>query len=171
MRRALLTSSCALALAMLPASAFAQDPQQQPQPQPQQQEPAPPAQPAAPKLTFKSQAGMLLVQIKPDGTAAFEEMVTKLKAQLAASTDPTLKQQADFKVFKSMEASAGNSLYVVLFDPAVSGAEYSFLDVYFKTLTPEQQRDPATTETLKTWAAAFASMNILHLTPVAGGGM
>jgi hypothetical protein len=160
MRRALLTSSCALALALLPAVSFAQDPAQQP--------PAP-AQPAAPKVTFKGTAGMLLVQIKPDQTAAFEEMITKLKAALAASTDQTLQQQAGLKAYKSAEASGGNALYVVVFDPALPGSEYSFLDMFNKTLTPEQQRDPATIDNFKRWAAAFAGMNILNLSPVGGG--
>jgi hypothetical protein len=161
MRRALLTSSCALALALLPAASFAQDPAQQ--------QPAAPAQPAAPKVTFKGSSGMLLVQIKPDQTAAFEEMIAKLKSQLASATDETLKQHANLRAYKAAEASGGNTLYVVLFDPATPGAEYSFLDVYNKTLTPEQQRDPATIDMFKRWAEAFAGMNILNLTPVGGG--
>jgi hypothetical protein len=160
MRRALLTTSCALALALLPAASFAQDPTQPP---------AAPAQPTAPKVTFKGTAGMLLVQIKPDQTATFEEMISKLKASLAASTDETLKQQAGLKAYKSAEASGGNALYVVVFDPAVPGSEYSFLDMFNKTLTPEQQRDPATIDNFKRWAAAFAGMNILNLSPVGGG--
>ena len=81
----------ALALALLPAAAFAQNPpaQQPPPTQPPAQQPPAetPAQPAAPKLTFSTPAGLLLVQIKPDQTAVFEEMVTKLKSNLAASTD------------------------------------------------------------------------------------
>jgi hypothetical protein len=163
----------ALALALLPAAAFAQNPptQQPPAQQPPAQPaPAAPEQPAGPpKVGFKTTAGILLVQIKPDQTTVFEEMVTKLKPALDASTDPTLKQQAGFKVYKSAEASQGNALYVVLFDPAVPDAEYSFLDMFNKTLTPEQQRDPVTVENFKKWANAFAGMNILNLTPLGGG--
>ena len=112
---------------------------------------------------------MLLVQIKPEETAAFEEMMAKLKPALSSATDPSLQAQASFKVYKSAEASGGNALYVVLFDPATPGAEYSFLDMFNKTLTEEQQRDPATVENFKRWANAFAGMNILNLTPVGGG--
>jgi hypothetical protein len=169
MRRVIVS---ALALALLPAAVFAQDPppQQPPTQQPPAQtQPAAPAQPTEPKVGFKTPAGMLLVQIKPDQVGAFEDMMAKMKPALQASTDPALKAQASFKVYKSAEASGGNALYVVLFDPATPGTEYSFLDMFNKTLTPEQQRDPATVEMFKQWANAFAGMNILNLTPVGGG--
>ena len=179
MRRVIIS---ALALALLPAAVFAQEPppqqppvQQPPaqQPPPAQAAPAAPEQPTAAKVGFKTTAGILLVQIKPDQTAAFEDMMTKLKPALEASSDPVLKQQASFKVYKSSDSSGGNALYVVVFDPATPGAEYSFLDMFNKTLTEEQQRDPATVENFKTWAGSFAGMNILNLTPVGvgGGGM
>ena len=164
MRRVIVS---ALALALVPAAVFAQEPPTQP---PAQTAPAAPAQPTEPKVGFKTPAGILLVQIKPDQTAAFEEMIAKLKTSLAGATDATLKQQGSFKVYKSAEPGAGGTaLYVVVFDPTVAGAEYSFLDMINKTLTPEQQRDPATVENFKRLAAAFAGMNILNLTPVGGG--
>ena len=37
---------------------------------------------------------MLLVQVKPDQTATFEEMIGKIKSGVASSTDPALKAQA-----------------------------------------------------------------------------
>ena len=158
----------ALALALLPAAAFAQTPptQQPPPTTPPAQTPAP-ATPSAPKVAFKTNAGLLLIQVKPDQTAAFEEMMSKLKASLTAATDPALKQQASFKVYKSAEPGAGgNALYVLIADPAMPNTEYSFLDVINKTLTPEQQRDPATREMYTKWAASLAGMNILNLTIV-----
>src|SRR6187397_1829977 len=99
MGRPLVSSTFALALALSSAVLFAQAaPAQQP---PAQQPPtgqppaaAAPAQPAAPKLTFKTNSGMLLVQVKPDQTAAFEEMIAKLRTGAAAATDEKLKQQA-----------------------------------------------------------------------------
>ena len=163
MRRVIVS---ALALALLPAAVFAQDPPTQP---PAQTAPAAPAQPTAPKIGFKTNAGMLLVQVKTDQTAAFEELMAKLKPALEGATDPALKAQASFKVYKAAEGSQGNVLYVVVFDPATPNAEYNFLDMYNKTLTPEQQRDPAMVENFKKWAAAFAGMNILNLSPVTGG--
>ena len=175
MRRLFAFPSCVVTLALVPAVLFAQTPapqqppaQQPPAGQTPTAEPATPAQPAAPKLAFKSNAGLLLIQVKPDQTAAFEEMITKLKTGLASSQDPTLKQQASLKVYKSAEAGAGgNALYVLIADPALPNTEYSFLDVINKTLTPEQQRDPATREMYTKWAASLAGMNILNLTPIA----
>jgi hypothetical protein len=168
MRRVIVS---ALALALVPAAVFAQDPptQQPPTQQPPAQTaPAPAAPAGAPKIGFKTNAGMLLVQVKPDQTAAFEELMSKLKPALEGATDPALKAQASFKVYKSGEGSGGNALYVVVFDPATPGSEYNFLDMFNKTLTPEQQRDPAMVENFKKWAGAFAGMNILNLSPVGG---
>lgn len=170
MRRVIIS---ALALALLPAAAFAQEPpvQQPPTQPPAQTEPAAPAQPTAPKVTFAGPAGMLLVPIKPDQTAAFEEMVEKLKSSLAASTDEKLKTAATaFKFYKAAEPMGANALYVVLIDPAVAGNEYDFFTLINQSLTPEQQRDPANVEAFKRWVAAFAAgPNRLNLTPVGGG--
>ena len=166
MRRVIVS---ALALALVPAAVFAQDPPTQ-QP-PTQQPPAQtaPAAPEQPRLTFTGTAGLLLVPIKPDQTAAFEEMAAKLKSSLAAATDPQLKAAGEaFKFYKSAEAMQGNALYVVLVDPTVANNEYDFFMLINKTLTPDQQRDPANVEAFKRWAAAFAAPpNRLNLSPIA----
>ena len=100
MRRPFVISTGALALALLPAALYAQTPA------PAAQQPAPAAAPAAaPKLVFASPAGTLLVPIKPDQTAVFEEFATKLAAGLAKTEDATLKQQAaGFKMYKAAGA-------------------------------------------------------------------
>ena len=191
MRRPFVTSTCALALALLPVGLLAQTPAQQPTPQspttqppttqqpPAGQPPAgqPPAegaaaqQPAAesgePKLGFTSPAGLLLVQVKPDQVAAFEEMTAKLKSSVAATQDAELRKRAEgWKVYKAAEGMGGNALYVILIDPALSGVEYNPLDVLAKSMTQDQLRDPATQEMFKRYAAAFAGVNKLNLTPV-----
>jgi hypothetical protein len=159
MRRVIVS---ALALALLPAAVFAQDP-----PPATQQQPAAPAQPAAPQMTFKSGAGMLLVQVKPDQTAAFEEMIAKLRSTAETATDPTIKTGATLKAYKAAEPGAGgNAFYVLLYDPATPGTEYAWLQVINKAMTPEQQRDPATQEMYKRFAAAIAGTNILNLTEI-----
>lgn len=163
----------ALALALLPAAAFAQNPPaQQPPAQQPPQDPAAqaPAQPAAPKLTFSTPAGLLLVQIKPDQTAVFEEMVAKLRSNLAASTDMALKNSTTgFKVYKAAEPMQGNALYVVVVDPATANSEYDFFMLMQKTMTPDQLRDPAVIEDFKKWSGAFAAgYNKLTLTPLGG---
>jgi hypothetical protein len=161
----------ALALALLPAAVFAQNPPAQQQPPAQQpQQPATPPQPAAPKLSFSTPAGLLLVQIKPDQTAVFEQMVTKLKSNLAASTDTALtSSMTGFKIYKAAEPMQGNALYVVVIDPATANSEYDFFMLMQKTMTPEQLRDPAVVEEFKKWSGAFAAgYNKLTLTPIGG---
>jgi hypothetical protein len=183
--RALVISTFALAIALAPASVFAQTPPAQQPPAgtqppaggaqppagqpPAGQPPAgqPPAAPSAPKLAFTSTAGLLLVQVKPDQTAAFEELMTRLKTGIAKSDKPELKAQVGaWKVYKASEPMQGNALYVVVVDPAVPNAEYQFYEVLNKTLTEAEQRDPQTAELFKKYAAAIATLNKLNLTPV-----
>ena len=159
MRRVIVS---AFALALLPAAVFAQDP-----PPATQQQPAAPAAPAAPQMSFKGGAGMLLVQVKPDQTAAFEEMIAKLRSTAASATDPAIKAGATLKAYKAAEPGAGgNAFYVLLYDPATPGTEYAWLQVINKAMTPEQQRDPATQDMYKRFAAAIAGTNILNLTEI-----
>jgi hypothetical protein len=118
---------------------------------------------------------MLFVQVKPDQTAAFEEMMAKLKNGLAASSDPALKAQADsWHYYKATEpgpvvAGAPTVMYIVLINPAQPGTEYQFLEVIQKTLTDEQKRDPATAEMYKKFAASIAGMSMMNLAPGGGG--
>lgn len=194
--RAFVITTFALAVALAPAAAFAQSqpPTQPPPTTTTGQPPAtttgqPPAtttaQPpaAAPKVSFTTPAGVLLVQVKPgpvtgaDGKPdpsgqtyqqVFEEMFAKLKTGVASS--PDLKAQAGaWKAYRASEPMGGNTLYIVVIDPAVANTEYQFFEVMQKTLTDEQKRDPATAEMYKKYAAAIASMNKLNVTPVGGG--
>jgi hypothetical protein len=170
MGRPLASSTFALALALSPAVLFAQQPAtQQPAQPPAGQAAAPaPAQPTAPKVGFTTPAGVLLVQIKPDQTAAFEELVTKLKAGIAKSTDDTLKKQAaGLKVFKATEPFNNNTLYLVMFDPAVPASEYELFAMLSKTMTPDELRAPEATAMWKRFSDAFgAGLGKLSLTPV-----
>lgn len=184
--RSFVISTFALAVVIAPAVAFAQ--QTPPAGQPPAGQPpagqapaaAQPAAPAAPKLNFTTPAGLLLVQVQSSQTATFEEMIAKIKAGLAASSDPNLqKEGTGLKVYKASEAMGGNSLYVIVADPAVGSGEYSFLDALNKTMTPEQQRDPATADMYKKYLATYApdkdgkptplGLNKLNLTPIGGG--
>lgn len=172
MRRPFVLSTGVLALALLPATLVAQTPpaQQAPTEQPAQQQPA--GQSAddkqPPKVPFTTPAGALLVQIKPDQTAAFEEMVGKLRAGLARTDDAQLKQQASgFKVYKAQEPFGQNALYVVMIEPTVMNAEYELFAMLQKTMTPEELRAPETAEMWKRYADAFAAgLSKLSLTPL-----
>jgi len=172
MGRPLASSTFALALALSPAVLFAQQPPaQQPAPpagQTAAPAPAQPAQPTAPKVGFTTPAGVLLVQIKPDQTASFEELVTKLKAGIAKSTDDTLKKQGSgLKVFKATEPFNNNTLYLVMFDPVVPSSEYELFAMLSKTMTPDELRAPDATAMWKRFSDAFgAGLGKLSLTPV-----
>lgn len=158
--RSFVITTFALAVALGPASAFAQSqqppaqqppagqqppaqgtqppsqPAQQPQPQPQQQQ-----QQAGPQRTFTSDAGMFFNQIKPDKTADFEMIMGRVKEALAKSTDPVRKQQAQsWKMFKSVEAGpGGNVLYLWVMDPAVKGADYTITKILAEAFPSEVQ--------------------------------
>jgi hypothetical protein len=180
-------STGVLALALMPAFLAAQTPtappagqqppgqppagQQPGQPPAGQTEPAeqtakPPEGP--PKVPFESPAGMLLVQIKPDKTAVFEEMVGKLKSGLATTDDPKLRQQAQgLTVYKTAEGLSGNALYIVKAEPAVPNSEYELFAMLQKTMTEEELRAEETAEMWKRYADAFAAgMGKLSLTPI-----
>jgi hypothetical protein len=94
--------------------------------QPAAQQPAQQQAPAAAKEpTFAGQVGILLVQIKPDQTAAYEGLLQKLKESLAKSDKPERKQMAaGWKVYKSADGMNGNTLYVHIVDPVAPGQNY-----------------------------------------------
>jgi hypothetical protein len=177
--RSFVTSVFALAVALAPAAAAAQGTTgstttQPPAGQPPAGQPpaaAAPAAPAGPKLGFKTPAGLLLVQVKADQTAVFEEMMSKIQTGVATSSDPDTKSQTGtWKYYKAAEpAAGGNIMYIVIIEPAKPNVEYQFLEVLNKTLTDEQKRDPATQEMYKKYAGAIAAMNMLNVTPGGGG--
>jgi hypothetical protein len=165
MRRPFVISTGALALALVPAALHAQTP-----PAAGAQQPPAQAQPAAggaPKVGLTGPAGVLLVPIKPDQTAVFEEYAKKLKAGLAASADATIKQQAaGIKIYKAAEPMGANALFVIMIDPAVPNAEYDLFALLQKTMTEDQQRAPETAEMWKRFTAMFgAPPSRLNLTP------
>ncbi len=157
MRRSFVMSMLACALALAPAAVFAQDPAA-----------AAPAKPAPPKVPFTTPAGMLLVQIKPDQTAVFEEMLGKISAGLAKTENATLKEAAaGLKYYKSSEPFGQNALYVVLAEPTVAAADYDLFDLLYKTMTDEEKRAEGFKEMWAKYVAAFAApLNRLNLTPI-----
>jgi hypothetical protein len=153
--RALVITTFALAVALVPAAALAQATTSSAQP-PATTQATPP--PAAPKVPFTSPAGILLVQIKPDQTAVFEEMVGKLQAGLAKVADETLKKQAaGLKIYKSADPFGTNALYVVLMDPTVPNSEYELFTMLSKTMTPDELRAPEAAAMWTKYQGAFAA--------------
>lgn len=117
------------------AAAAAQQPPAQTQPAtpPAQQTPpaqtppaqTPPAAAAPAAATFSGEVGILLVQIKPDQTAAYEGLLAKLKEALTKSDKPERKAMAaGWKVYKSADPMGGNALYVHIVDKVSPGQDY-----------------------------------------------
>jgi hypothetical protein len=130
--------------------------------------PAAPAQPATPapaaKLEFASDAGLILSPIKPERTAAFEEVIARVRETLIRSADPVRKQQAaGWKIYRAKEPYQNTTLYVSVMDPAVKGAEYGV----FRLLQEGLGEAPARELFEKFRDAHAGGQHVLPLTPVA----
>lgn len=91
---------------------------------------------------FLTEAGLVLVTIKPAANADYQQAIRALQEALSQSTDPIMAAAAKgWRVFRSSESDAkGNDLYVHLMLPAVSGFDYRpslLLDELVKELAPE----------------------------------
>ena len=167
MRRPFVISTGALALALLPAALYAQTPPAAPAQQPPAQPATPAAAPAKPALAFSGNAGLLLVQVKPDQTATFEEMMKKLGAAFGTTADAALKAQGSgIKVYKAAEGMQGNALYVLVADPATPDTEYYPLQLLAKMMTDDEKRSPENQALFKKYNDVFAGVNKLNLTPL-----
>jgi hypothetical protein len=93
------------------------------------QVPAAPAKPGLPPQArvFTADVGMLVNYIKPEKTADFEMVISKLKDALAKSDSPERKvQAAGWRVLKLVEPLPnGNVVYVFLLDPVAKDTDYS----------------------------------------------
>jgi hypothetical protein len=92
---------------------------------------------------LRRRTAILTVAIKPDKTAAFEEIMTKVRDALLKSEKPERKQQAaGWKVVKSPTAMKdGNVIYMHVINPVVKGADYTILALLYEAIPdPAQQR-------------------------------
>jgi hypothetical protein len=156
-RHSVLMLALAVALVTVPVGASAGQEETQP-PAEETQAPAEEAQAAQeagpPAMGFTADTGMIFYYVAPGETAAFEEVITKVKEALAKSEDPIRQQQAEsWRVFKADEPMGDNVLYVFFVDPAVAGADYDFI----KMLAEGFQDDPVlVTELYAKLKSAFA---------------
>ncbi len=114
-RRPMLAGLVLVLLLGAASTTFGQEPAQQ----------APPAEKKA--VAFQNDVGIVLIYVKAEKTADFEELLTKLKDGLAKAEAPEMKQAAaSLKFLKAPNgpAPAGNVLYVMVADPAVKEVEY-----------------------------------------------
>ena len=90
---------------------------------------------------FTSDAGLLLVAIKPAAVADYELAIRTLQEALSKDTDPVRVSAAKgWRVFKSESDAKGNQLYVHVMMPAVTGFDYRpslLLDELIKELAPD----------------------------------
>lgn len=113
-----------------------------------------------PRFVGSGNRGMILVFIKPDKTADFEAVMTKIKEAIAMpdkADDPNAtadaakaaaelktrraqwrKQAEGWSVLKVAEPMGGNVTYIWNLDPAVDGASYNPTDILYDILPREE---------------------------------
>ena len=98
-------------------------------------------QPAAQKLTLSGDVALWTVAIKPDKTADFEQIMTKLRDALMKSQDPERRRQAEgWKVMRLEKALPdGNIAYVHIVNPVVPNADYTVMQILYDAYPDERQ--------------------------------
>jgi hypothetical protein len=128
--------------------------------------PAPPADPASSQFT--SDAGLLLVTVKPASLADYELVIQTLQEALAKDSDPNRTAAAKgWRVFKAVEADAkGNAIFIHVIMPAVPDFDYRpslLLDALVKELAPDlltKYQDAFAAPPTKLSLAEFAHMSV-----------
>jgi hypothetical protein len=97
------------------------------------------AQPQA--FTFQGDIALWTMAIKPDKTADFEKVMTKLQEALSKSQKPERgRQLAGWKVMKiETPLPDGNIAYVHVIHPVVPGADYTIMQTLYDELPDERQ--------------------------------
>jgi hypothetical protein len=99
-----------------------------------------PSEPKAPVFTLTSDAAIVTLLIKPDKTADFEFVLSRLKDALMKSENPKRKEQAaGWRVFKSSQMAQGNAVYVMRLDPVIKGEEYDITRLIAEVFPVEVQ--------------------------------
>jgi hypothetical protein len=128
---------------------------------------APPSvDPAA--ATFSSDAGMLVVSVKPDKTDDYEAAIRALQDALSKATDDKHRALAKgWRVFKATDLDAkANAVYVHVLQPAVKGVDYRLsvlLDELLSGASADllaKYRDAIATPPSKLGLSEFANMSV-----------
>ena len=115
---------------------------------------------AKPVLTIDSDAALITMLIKPDKTADFEFVLSKLKDALQKSEKPQRRAQAaGWHVFKSPQMVQGSAVYVMRIDPVVKGEEYDITRLIAEVFPVEVQ------EIFVKYRDAFAGRAITPIAP------
>ena len=95
--------------------------------------------PPKPTLTFQNDAGVIILYVKAEKTADFEELMSKFKEGLGKLDIPEAKQQATgLKLFRG-PSGGGTAVYLIIADPAVKNVEYWFLSILYKAFPNDTQ--------------------------------
>lgn len=115
----------------------------------------------APVFTIGGEAAVITMLIKPDKTADFELVLTRLKDALQKSENPRRREQAaGWKVFKATQAAQGNAVYIMRIDPVIKGEEYDITRLIAEVFPVEVQ------ELFVKYRDAFAGRGVTELSPV-----
>jgi hypothetical protein len=158
--------------AMLNATVDAQLPANQ---SPSNQSPAAPSDPAS--SHFTTEAGILLVRIKPAAVADYELTIRTLQEALAKDKDPKRVEAAKgWRVFKAAETDAtGNAVFVHTMLPAVPNFDYRpslLVDELVTELAPDlltKYQDAFATPPTKLSLTEFANMSVAPVEKKTGG--
>jgi hypothetical protein len=98
---------------------------------------------AAQAFTFDGEIALWSVSIKPDKTADFEQIMSRVREALMKSEKPERKQQAaGWKVIKgAMPLKDGSIVYTHVIHPVVKGADYTIMSILYEANPdPMEQR-------------------------------
>ena len=119
------------------------------------------SQPTAPVFTLTSDAAIVTLLIKPDKTADFEFVLSRLRDALMKSENPKRKQQAaGWRVFKSAQMAQGNAVYVMRLDPVIKGEEYDITRLIAEVFPVEVQ------DIFLKYKDSFAGRGVTELSPL-----
>ncbi len=119
------------------------------------------AEPKAAVFSLTSDAAVVTMLIKPEKTADFEFVLSRLKEALAKSDNPKRRQQAaGWKVFKSPQMVQGSAVYVMRIDPVIKGEEYDITRLIAEVFPVEVQ------DLFLKYKDSFAGRVLTELTPV-----
>jgi len=115
------------------------------------------------KLTFQGDLALWTVAIKPDKTAGFEQIMTRVREALAKSPDPARQRQAaGWKVMKiEKPLPDGNIAYIHVINPVVPDADYTVMQILYDAFPDERQA------LYELYRGAFAANLSLATGPVA----
>lgn len=99
-----------------------------------------PAQTHTP-FTFAGDVALWTVAVKPDKTADFENVLTRLREGLLKSSKPERRQQAEgWRVVRlTQPLPDGTVAYVHIVRPVVEGADYTVMQVLYEEFPEERQ--------------------------------